>query len=62
MAQVEAEPSAKDPTSDAASPKKAQEHWRKTGANGFSTAGRELTDDELDGIVGGLQPLPESLQ
>jgi hypothetical protein len=55
MTQVEAEP-------DAASPKKAQQHWRKKDAQGFSTAGRELTDDELDGIVGGLQPLPDGLQ
>ena len=61
MTQAEAEPGARDPRSDTALSKKAQEHRRRKDAQGFSTAGRELTDDELDDIVGGVQTLADAL-
>jgi hypothetical protein len=57
MTQAETIPAGKELRSDAASPKKAQGHWRGKDASGFSAAGRELSDDELDDIVGGLEAL-----
>jgi len=52
-ARAEAEPPAGERTLDKVSPQRSGKHPQEKGSP-FSTAGRELTDDELNRIVGGL--------
>jgi len=52
-ARAEAERPTSERTPDKVSPQRPGKHPQEKGSP-FSTAGRELTDDELNRIVGGL--------
>ena len=52
-ARAEAERPTSERTPDKVSPQRSGKHPQEKGSP-FSTAGRELTDDELNRIVGGL--------